>query len=254
MKECTLLKGWKEADIEGIARYQNTFYVAGSHSLKRKTISTRKTYEQNRKRITKVKAEAGSDHIFRLTIDPISGRPGANIDGISLRKILQRDKTLGIFTGIPSKENGVDIEGIATDGEHLYLGFRGPVLRSNYVPVMVTSFDKPQEYTLRYINLGGHGIRDITRVSNGFLIISGPVGDGPGSYRLYFWDGSDGIPGRDKEISPVVFLGDIPHPRGTKAEGLTILQEDELFYEIMVVYDNIRFGSPTLFRVNRLTH
>ena len=49
------------------------------------------------------------------------------------------------FTQIPSKENGVDIEAIAVkgkDGDKLHLGFRGPVLRDNLVPIMVLDFNR----------------------------------------------------------------------------------------------------------------
>jgi Protein of unknown function (DUF3616) len=95
-----------------------------------------------------------------------------------LQGILKGDKILGPFTKIPSKENGTDIEGIAVKDETLFLGFRGPVRRENFVPVMVLQLDRPEDYELRFVNLDGHGIRDITAVENGFLIIGGPVGDG----------------------------------------------------------------------------
>ena len=104
---------------------------------------------------------------------------------------------MGIFTKIPSKENGIDIEGIASDGDKLYIGFRGPVLRGNYVPVMVIKdCDNPSDYELLFVNLDGNGIRDICKVEDGFLIISGPMGDGVGNYQLYFWNGVDSIPGK----------------------------------------------------------
>src|SRR5262245_60839271 len=75
-------------------------------------------------------------------------------------------------------------------------GFRGPVLRENYTPVLRFTFAVPViESDLLYVNLGGRGIRDLTRARGGLLVLAGPVGDGPGSYQLYFWDGKDCLPG-----------------------------------------------------------
>ena len=88
-----------------------------------------------------------------------------------------------------SKENGVHIEGIAVKGGVLYLGFRDPVFRDTYVPVMTRKFDDPADtHDLLFVRLGGRGLRSLACVSDGFLNIAGPVGDGPGSYQLYHWD------------------------------------------------------------------
>jgi hypothetical protein len=118
------------------------------------------------------------------------------VEATSLGPILDADKVLGLFRDIPSKENGVDIEGIAVDGDDLYAGFRGPVLRGNFTPVLRFRFANPSTATeLLFVDLGGLGIRDLTKVRGGFLILAGPVGDGPGGYHLFFWDGRDCLPG-----------------------------------------------------------
>ena len=45
------------------------------------------------------------------------------------------------------------------------------------VPVLRFRFDDPEgSYGLRYVNLGGRGIRDIARVKDGFLLLAGPEG------------------------------------------------------------------------------
>ncbi|MDJ0716808.1 MAG: DUF3616 domain-containing protein [Prochloraceae cyanobacterium] len=243
----------EEFDIEGMEiGKDNTLFVIGSHSLKRKKVKPEKTYEENRERIATVEPEDKRNRIFKLTLDSETGELNGSIESINIKETILQDKVLKIFTQIPSKENGIDIEGIAVDGDQLYLGFRGPVLRLNYVPVVVTKFDNPSDYEIRYVNLGGNGIRDLTQVKDGFLMISGPVGDGEGSYQLYFWDGSDSIPGRDKQKeAQISLLGKIPSPRGAKAEGITVMEEISSVYKVIIVYDGLPNGAATLFQVTK---
>ena len=130
----------------------------------------------------------------RFTLD--GGGNASPVEATSLGPILDADKVLGLFRDIPSKENGVDIEGIAVDGDDLYAGFRGPVLRGNFTPVLRFRFANPSTATeLLFVDLGSLAIRDLTKVRGGFLILAGPVGDGPGGFHLFFWDGRDCLPG-----------------------------------------------------------
>ncbi len=243
----------EEFDIEGMEiGKDNTLFVIGSHSLKRKKVKPEKTYAENRERIATVEPEDKKNRIFKLTLDSETGELNGSIESINIKGTILQDKVLGIFTQIPSKENGIDIEGIAVDGDQLYLGFRGPVLRLNYVPVMVTKFDNPSDYEIRYVNLGGNGIRDLTQVKDGFLMISGPVGDGESPYQLYFWDGSDSIPGRDRQKeAQITLLGEVPSPRGAKAEGITVMEETSSVYKVIIVYDGLPNGAATLFQVTK---
>jgi len=240
----------QEIDIEGMSiSNDNTLFVIGSHSLKRLKLKDEEAYHNNRERITKVIAEDKKNSIFKLTIDPTTGEE-KDRKTIRIKEILEEDLVLGIFAKIPSKENGIDIEGIASDGDKLYLGFRGPVLRGNYVPVMVINdFANPSDYELLFVNLNGNGIRDICKVDDGFLIIAGPMGDGFGSYELYFWNGLDAVPGTVKpEETEIRYLGEIPTAKGSKAEGITLLEETSSVYKLMIVYDGLANGNPTIFQ------
>ena len=241
----------EEFDVEGMELGKdNTLFVIGSHSLKRKKVDPERTYKKNRERIETVEPEDKRNRIIKLTLDSETGKLNGNIESINIKGTILQDKVLKIFTQIPSKENGIDIEGIAVDGNQLYLGFRGPVLRLNYVPVVVTKFDKPSDYEIHYVNLEGNGIRDLTKVKDGFLIVAGPVGDGFGPYQLYFWDGSDGIPGKDKpKEAQITLLGEIPSPKGAKAEGITVMEETNSVYKVIIVYDGLPNGAATLFQV-----
>ena len=156
----------KEIDIEGIACEGSIVYVIGSHSAKREQIELDRTYEQNLRAIETVSTESQRDRLFRLHLNA-----DAEIEQASLRTIIDHHNLLQLFSKIPSKENGIDIEGIAVQDGMLYVGFRGPVLRDNWVPILKCKFATSiNRADLVFINLGGRGIRDLTPVQDGFLI------------------------------------------------------------------------------------
>ena len=96
----------KEIDIEGIARSENTYFVLGSHSRKRRKVdpddskSLDRKYSKNRKRLGKTKAEDDGHSIYRLSLDPYSGQPAPEIDRISLDEFLAQSDTLEPFRKI----------------------------------------------------------------------------------------------------------------------------------------------------------
>ena len=244
-----------EIDIEGITHDDDHLYVTGSHSLGRKRINRNKPYAENVSRLQHIGPQADADNprnaIFRLRLDPDTGDVIGRPDRIDIKETLRRDDVLGRFTDIPGKENGVDIEGIAVHDGRLFLGFRGPVLRSNLVPVMTFEFESPAIYELRFLDLGGLGIRDINRVEDGFLVLAGPVGNGPGDYELFLWDGVDGLPGGDHGDSHLQPIGMVPTEPQAKAEGFTVLSDAHDSFSILVVYDGIGSGGPRLFQVDK---
>ena len=246
-----LRDGNKEIDIEGIACDGKTVYVIGSHSYKRHNLKDGRTHEENREQLTETELEKSRDALYRFKFD--SGGNASDPEKINLRPIIEDDKFLGAFSKIPSKENGVDIEGIAADGQWLYVGFRGPMLDNTFVPVLRVKFDSPQaDHELRFVALGGRGIRDLARVEDGFLVLAGPVGDGPGSFQLYHWDGEDVVPGTDRPAGKVTLLGDLaPEPHDGKAEALLVVSENGPVYNLIVVYDGVTNGGAARFHVTK---
>lgn len=257
-----------ELDIEGIAWGKKHLYVIGSHSRKRLRVKYKepdpddnKTAKQNRKRLEKTATEPSREQLFRVELDGHGKADKDSIKVVSFRNIFANDDLFRLFQPLPSKENGIDIEGIAVDGDdNLYIGFRGPVLRGNYVPVMVVEFEdkfkeKDIDYEILFVNLGGRGIRDMIWQSNkDFLILAGPVGDGPASFRLYHWNGKDCVPGDDKRdaLKNVRPLCDIQPPKDdAKAEGIAILGRSDEEYEFLVVFDGIADGGARTYRCKR---
>ena len=242
-----LFRGEKkeELDIEGIAAEGDTLYVIGSHARKRPRTKAEDDYQENRETFhaDSIEKEPSRRRLYRLRLDADGKLVPGSKSKISLAPLIKKDPVLRAFRKIPSKENGIDIEGIAAHGDWLTLGFRGPVLREGFVPVMRLTFDDPAGTAgLRYVRLGGRGIRDLVRVSDGFLVLAGPPGDGPGGYRIHHWDGRDMVPGRKRggdKPGRCRLLAELALSGEAKAEGLALLEETKRYYELVVVFDGI---------------
>jgi len=247
-----------EVDIEGIAAGEKYVYVVGSHSRKRKKVKKSKSSKKNHERLATTKSEPSREQLFQLQLDADGKLVKDSIKKLTLRDIFADHPVLALFQPIPSKENGIDIEGIAVNEKNneIYIGFRGPVLRGNFTPVMVLTLDDGQfeqttlKHELRYVNLGGRGIRGMTRIEDSFLILGGPVGDEPTPYHLFSWDGKDMVPGKDrpKASEHIKLLCEIPLPNSTaKAEGVEFLEQKESKVYFLVVYDGEKNGGGTAF-------
>ena len=253
----------EEMDLEGIAVDGQTVFVLGSHSSKRKKVDSEKAYARNRHvLLSSPEADPARDVLLRFELDA-TGKAGP-IQRTSLRSYLSATEPFKSFGIMSSKENGIDAEGLAFWNQQLYVGFRGPVLRGNFTPILRCRFASPiAEPELLFVNLGGRGVRDLARVEGGLLILAGPVGDGPGSYQLYLWDGRDGVPGtgaHTSAINPGIrLIGDLPisrsdatgHETPAKAEGMALIEETSHHWKILVVFDGLKDGHATRFRVEK---
>ena len=236
-----------ELDIEGVAVEGQRIYVTGSHALVRKRIKPDKSDQKNLIRLATIKAEPARKQIFRITLN--SNLELVDRTSISLADIIANDPILSPFAAIPSKENGIDIEGIAVKDGLTYLGFRGPVLRDGFVPVLQLKFDQPEKhYRLYWLNLGGLGIRDMTAVGDGFLILAGPVAEVPNDYRLYHWNGNDSLADH-KNLKQLLQIN--PSEGGSKPEAVAIELETEHHYRILLLHDGIKGGSPKRYTIPR---
>ncbi|MFL6195106.1 MAG: DUF3616 domain-containing protein [Thermoanaerobaculia bacterium] len=244
----------KEADIEGLAIQRApvdgrfTVFAIGCHCSARKQPKKNTSANENRQDLLDApKLKESRAHVYRLSLDATTGGVVGSVEQMSLSSFISTDKLLSHFLQIPSKENGIDIEGLALgpDGK-LFAGFRGPVLRGNFVPVLVFDFDDPNASELRFVNLDGFGIRDLAAVEGGFLILAGPTGDGRFGAPIFFWDGTDQIPGNDRASSPAKRLMEVTPPSGeAKAEGLAVLSENAQKYDVLIAFDSVANGGLT---------
>ncbi len=238
----------KEADIEGIAVEGNRYYILGSHGVSKK----------------KAKVQLSRFNLFRLTVDPTSGRPTsrrdangipADLEIASLRDVVKADGLLSPYAEIRLHDNGVNMEGIAVKDGTIYVGFRGPSLEGE-VPILSIDAETlfagaAEDHRTIAVKLGkGLGIRDMAVSREGFLILSGDSGVKPykqhksvhelgNPYALHFWDGSG---------TSVEDLGEID-TGGAKPEGLLLLAESEQAFDLLVIHDSAANGKPTEYRV-----
>ena len=199
----------------------------------------------------------------RLIAARLAGGEGGNV----LMEALREDPHLGPFlrtahgehdgkhalAPLASKENGFDIEGLAAFDQRLILGLRGPVLRGWAMLLEIEpelcgdralglAVIGPGErrYRKHFVDLGGLGVRELSRDDNDLLILAGPTMALDGAMRIYrlrdsFALEDDSLTG--KADGRLTSLFDLPSvPGGDYAEGLVGFQwRDQR--GLMVVYD-----------------
>jgi uncharacterized protein DUF3616 len=260
----------EEADIEGIARSGGWLWVIGSHSVARRQIKPHHSDEKAVKRLAKIKRQANRYVIARLAVEPgADGRPApvrVAADGRrsaligaagseNLADLLRDDEHLAPFLAIPSKDNGLDVEGLAAHGDALYVGLRGPVLRGWAVVLEVLPVPDPTDparlalgtwgdgarYRKHFLDLGGLGVRDLCPDGDDLLVLAGPSMALSGPVRVFRWHGAttgeSGPVVRGEEIS---LETELPHGDGVDhAEGIALLEPgDPGGARLLVVYDS----------------
>jgi len=117
----------------------------------------------------------------------------------------------GAIKGVPGKDNGLDIEGLAVSGDKIFLGLRGPVLRGWSVILQLEIEPSPGAGELRlrntadspvfrkyFVQLGGLGVRDLLVDGEDLLILAGPTMDLDNPVRIHRWTG--GATGTGEEL------------------------------------------------------
>ena len=255
----------EEADIEGLARTGHFLWAVGSHSLRRKLIKPHHDGPRALRRLARVEGQDNRQILVRLPVTDVDGLPTPVpelvVDGEKhraaalgrrddLRRLLRDDDHLAPFVGIPGKDNGLDIEGIAVRADRVYLGLRGPVLRGwafvlelrPYVDpdepgrLRLRLFDEGRPYRKHVLRLDGLGVRDLCPDGDDLLVLAGPTMDLDGPVRIYRWHDACRVD------LPAVVRGaaltrdlEITYGEGDDhAEGLSLLGEDR----VLVVYDS----------------
>jgi hypothetical protein len=239
----------EEVDLEAIAVAGDLVYAIGSHSATRKTADGRnRTQAENRQRqLDPIDPRPRRNGLFPFRVDTATGTvtPLPRLDVI--RPILDSDPILRPFARLPGKENGVDLEGLAFHDGKLYAGFRGPVLRHGLVPVLRFAPAAGGEHDILFVSLGGRGIRDLARVSDGFLVLAGPVGDSDQSHEVFWWNGLDCVAGKDVPPCGLTRVATLPAATGGgRSEGLFVSSETATTYDVLVVHDGAAEGHEAV--------
>ena len=181
-----------EVDVEAIDIANGNLWICGSHCRVRKQPKKDKTLDpEPRKRKSRHLLgharllEKGTDLADPGTALPFEG------DG-SLREILRRKNPyIAPFIDLPSKENGLDIEGMCIANGRMFLSLRGPLVDSIAI-ILEVGLAQSGELDLspmitHLVDLGGLGVRDLTHVDGALLVIAGPVSSAAEPFRIYRW-------------------------------------------------------------------
>jgi hypothetical protein len=248
-----------EMDIEGLAIDGDFLWITGSHSLKRDKPDLRS--DDNAKALDELgDIDRNANRYFLgrlpLVVDRggvhrparSKGKPGKNGPAClkmkpegrnALTKVLHRDRHLAPSVSMPCKENGFDIEGLAVQGDQVFLGLRGPVL-SGWAVVIELRLEpskpgrlrlcrcgrKGRRYRKHFLPLQGLGIRDLRFDGDDLLVLAGPTMDHDGTGGLFRWRSPIGA-ADDPVHSPqdVEHIMDLPYARGVdQAEGVAFVE------------------------------
>jgi len=240
-----------ELDLEGLAIDRRIVYAIGSHSRKRSKVTITdedRTYVKNRKRLAKTHPEDNRNWLFRMSLDEEGGIDANAVTRTTLRNAILQEPTLNLFWAIPGKENGIDIEAIASLDDTLYAGFRSPVLRGKWVQILVLKQGQPPRTHIRFVNLGGLSVRGMETVEDGLLLLAGPAGEATGEARVYLWNGEDMLPGTAGPDASLSCLAKIAtFPKGT-AEGLARIGTSEASWDVLIAFDGVEDKNRILRR------
>jgi hypothetical protein len=193
--------------------------------------------------------------VSRFAVDPVRGVPAFPLPGnpvppqVEVSKKLQAAIAAGVpIGGSPPQvldKSRAEVEGVAVKNGVMYFGFRGPPINGQSLILSATVQSVfgtgPLNSTVHRVALGDAiGIRDMARVADGILILAGPVADQPAAPTLFHWN---------EQTNQLRNLGVLVQPANRKAEALIVLTENLEFYNILVMYDEVVNGGPTLYGI-----
>ena len=265
-----------EIDIEGLDYCDGYLWVVGSHSVKRTQAKGKKPHKDIA-RLSEIDRDPNRSLLVRLPvlngeIVPTYARSDQKSDILTVASLKQvnehnlllealaEDEHLGLFLKmqLPSKDNGFDIEGLAVNGNQIFLGLRGPVLRGWAIileieveetePGVLTLKDLGDGclYRKHFLDLNGQGIRELCLHNGDLLVLAGPTMELEGAMQMFrladvLEHTNDTLWSQDCGRLEVLF--DLPFIIGADhAEGLVLLPCMGYDNALMVVYDA---PSPT---------
>jgi hypothetical protein len=198
-----------EVDLEDLERVGNRLYMVASHGRKASGNLDRARYKYaafdlggTPPAITLTPVGVSGQLLDQMLVSANWDTPNANVIAA-----LQAASMLGTASdpNLAPEVNGTNIEALASDGAgKLLVGFRNPRPAGKAIVVAIANPDAALTGAARFANafeldLGGLGIRSMTRAASGILIVAGPhTGGGP--YALYTWT-PPGAPTRLTDIT-----------------------------------------------------
>lgn len=262
-----------EVDLEGLAYHDHYLYLTGSMSTVRGKPDEDDDFETEADDLAQVERDVNRYLLGRIPCvrnektdamelfrevahpdDPDRMLRAAVLEhsdrDTRLTELLREDKHLSRYMEIPSKDNGFDVEGLAVDGERIFVGLRGPVLRGWAVILEIQVEEEGDRLKLKkigrdgkyfrkhFVAMAGMGIRELSlQDDRGLLILAGPTMDLDGTISC--WRIPHPLPENGVSFTHEPDrLFDITYGAQTaygrdKAEGVAILPDGNL----LIVYD-----------------
>jgi len=236
-----------ELDGEGIAVAQEYAYIISSHSC-----SGSGKYKPSSYLISRFRFAGSAGFLSGASVVVERSWRGAD---------MLIHSSAGFAYGKP-KGSGTNIEGVAVVGEHLYAGLRTPMVKTAAVLIRASvnalfELGKEQlsaeQVETRPLSLGENaGIRDLAALNDGsLLILSGPtLEQSEVDYQIWrlpapIWSSAPLPLAIVKTNAKAKDSGQVP-----KAEALTVIDQSDNRVVVLVSYDNIDEGAPTIHEVN----
>ncbi|NEP01952.1 MAG: DUF3616 domain-containing protein [Symploca sp. SIO2E9] len=262
-----------EIDIEGLDYSDNYLWLIGSHSTKRKKPKGKKA-EKDIERLSEIKTDLNRYLLARIPVvngslvksGSLDDNPDEQLTAASLQKTsegnllidaLAQDPHLGpiISISLPSKDNGLDIEGLAVHGNKIFLGLRGPVLRGWAIILEIeVELTTPGELKLKaigeegelykkhFLDLNGLGVRELCLQGKDLIILAGPTMTLDGSMKVFRYKGALGHSGNTictQDSGKLDILLELPLTFGADyAEGMELFPCLGYKDSLMIVYDS----------------
>lgn len=243
----------EEADLEGMAVVGDWLWVVGSHGFKRKNAKPEGEHADNARRLARLSLDGNRSLLACLPIEPDAsgapclvrkardGRRALRLKGDAKSNLLTRelanDPHFGPYMAIPGKDNGFDVEGLAVDGNRLFLGLRGPVLRG-WSALLEIAVETRSGYLRlapldssgilirkHFLQLDGLGVRDLYFSADDLYILAGPTMVLNGDIRIFKWVGGRSALADNQQParfeSGLTELATLPHGHNTnRAEAI----------------------------------
>ncbi|MXQ14672.1 DUF3616 domain-containing protein [Microvirga makkahensis] len=238
-----------EMDIEGLCASDGFLWIVGSHSRKRsKPKRDENDRDQALQRMEEIQREPNRYFLGRIPLVEEAPGPFALARSAgerqsawlklghrhsALERWLAADPHLGPFLTIPSKENGLDVEGLAVRGSRVWLGLRGPVLRGHAVVLdleleqkapnrlKARRVDGEHRYRKHLLDTRGLGVRDMRFEGDDLLLLVGPTMSLEGPAFVLRWrdaaqDDASGVisPDRIEAVAELPYRLHADHPEG----------------------------------------
>lgn len=242
----------REVDVEGLVIADGHLWATGSHATVRKTTGDEPGWYANRGLLCRLPLLHRGDGVVDLETRRDKGAAAVRLAKRSdaVRDLLLGEPWLRPFHKLASKENGLDVEGIAVSGDRLFLGLRGPVVAKQAIlaelrvevsksgRLKARKLDGDRRVRLHTIDLQGLGIRGMTIDREQILILAGATMAVTGPQAVYVLGR---VPDRPSRLDATRVL-DLPVAIGSdKGEGLTVLDHAGR-RRLLVAYDSPRPG------------